>query len=131
MNIDVQPGEMDMSGKVAEEIRAMMGRRRMSGRDLARALEVSPSWVSYRLTGSQEIGVNDLARIAQVFGVPLAELLPASARATRDYGPGEPAPTVPMTAIRRPAGPTGRTDSRRPGARPPATRGRTSPTGNW
>lgn len=67
---------MDMSGRVAEEIRALLARRRMSGRELARALDVSPSWVSYRLTGTQPIDVNDLDRIARVLGVGIVDLLP-------------------------------------------------------
>lgn len=76
MSIDVQRAEMDMSGRVAEEIRALLARRRMSGRELARVLDVSPSWVSYRLTGTQPIDVNDLQKIARVLGVRIVDLLP-------------------------------------------------------
>lgn len=53
-----------------------MGRRRLSGASLARALNVSPAWVSYRLTGIQEIGVNELERIAAVLDVDVTDLLP-------------------------------------------------------
>lgn len=71
-----------MTERVAEEIRSQMGRRRLSGADLAKALGVSPMWVSYRLRGMQEIGVNDLERIAQVLGVDLLELLPREVRSS-------------------------------------------------
>jgi transcriptional regulator with XRE-family HTH domain len=65
-----------LSALVAEEIRALMARRRMSGRQLAGQLGVSPSWVSYRLTGTQPIDVNDLALIAKALEVGVHELLP-------------------------------------------------------
>lgn len=62
----------------------MLGRKRVTGRELARRLDVSQPWVSYRLTGHKEIGLTDLERIAQALGVEIAELLPAPAR--RDGG---------------------------------------------
>lgn len=65
-----------LSALVAEEVRALMARRRMSGRQLAAQLGVSPSWVSYRLTGTQPIDVNDLHLIATALGVGVHELLP-------------------------------------------------------
>ncbi|MEV6633931.1 helix-turn-helix transcriptional regulator [Actinoplanes sp. NPDC051470] len=65
-----------LSQMVAEEIRALMGRRRMSGRQLATQLGVSPSWVSYRLTGTQPIDINDMHLIAGALGVGVHDLLP-------------------------------------------------------
>ena len=65
-----------LSVRVAEEIRAMLARRRVSGRELARRLDVSSPWVSYRLTGNQEIGLDDLERIAAALDVPVTDLLP-------------------------------------------------------
>lgn len=64
--------------RVAEEVRALMARRRMSGRKLADLLGVSPSWVSYRMTGVTPIGLDDLQRIAEVLNVEVADLLPFS-----------------------------------------------------
>jgi transcriptional regulator with XRE-family HTH domain len=72
-----------LSERVADEIRAMLGRKRTSGRELARKLGVSQAWVSYRLTGHQEIGLNDLERIAAALDVEVADLLPATQPATR------------------------------------------------
>jgi DNA-binding Xre family transcriptional regulator len=66
-----------LSDQAAEEIRAMLARRRMSGRKLAEQLRVSHTWVSQRLTGQQEIGLNELARIADALGIPFFDLLPA------------------------------------------------------
>src|ERR1700750_1795731 len=69
-----------LSELVAEEIRALLARRRMSGRQLAGMLGVSPSWVSYRLTGPQPIDLNDLQQIANAFDVPAIDLMPAAFR---------------------------------------------------
>ena len=62
---------------VAEEIRVAMTRQRMSGRDLAKKLDVSPSWISYRLSGRQPIDLNDLFSIAKALGVGVHQLLPS------------------------------------------------------
>jgi transcriptional regulator with XRE-family HTH domain len=64
--------------RVAEEIRAMMARRRVSGAALAAELGVSPAWVSYRLSGKQAIDLNDLERIAAVLQAEVSDLLPRS-----------------------------------------------------
>jgi transcriptional regulator with XRE-family HTH domain len=81
MSPDVQD-DRTLSDRIAEEIRVLLTRRRMSGRELARRLDVSPGWVSYRLSGEQEIGTNDLQRIAAVLGVSASDLLPPSTRAS-------------------------------------------------
>ncbi len=47
----------------------------MSARELARRLEVSPSWVSYRLTGTQIIDLNDLESIAAELDTTAADLM--------------------------------------------------------
>lgn len=72
-----------LSALVAEEIRALMARRKMSGRDLAAQLGVSPSWISYRLSGKQPIDLNDMASIAHALGVGVHQLLPAPDIAAR------------------------------------------------
>ena len=77
MSADVQD-DRTLSDRIAEEIRVLLTRRRMSGRELARRLDVSPGWVSYRLSGEQEIGTNDLQRIAAVLGVSASDLLPST-----------------------------------------------------
>jgi transcriptional regulator with XRE-family HTH domain len=76
-----------LSDLVAEEIRALLARRRMSGRQLAAQLGVSPSWVSYRLTGTQEIGVNDMQQIADALDVSVLQLIPANPSVSDDLNP--------------------------------------------
>lgn len=53
----------------------MLARRRMSARQLARQLEVSPPWVSDRLTGQKEITLNDIEAIATELDTSIRELL--------------------------------------------------------
>ena len=81
MTTDVVTGQAtrSLSDVVSEEIRAQLGRRRMSQAGLARTLHVSPSWVSLRLSGKQPIDLNDLADIADGLGVAVADLLPTGA----------------------------------------------------
>lgn len=136
-----------LSDLVAEEIRALLARRRMSGRQLANALGVSPSWVSYRLTGTQPIDLNDLERIATVLNVPAERLMPQAGRSVVRPGGGltqtivsanlpHPA-AAPRPTVRTgrhsvlgvsPLG-TGRRDSTRPVSGIPASRRRPAPTG--
>lgn len=67
---------MALSARVAEEIRVLLTRRRMSGRKLAEALGVSQSAMSARLTGVTPIDLNDLERIAGILNVEVTDLLP-------------------------------------------------------
>ena len=76
-----------LSEMVAEEVRAVMARRRMSGRELANQLGVSPSWISYRLSGKQPIDINDLAAIAAALSVGVHELLPPPDQAAKAVRP--------------------------------------------
>ena len=61
---------------VAEEIRALLARRRMSASDLARHTGMTQRAISRRLTGEKIIDVDDLQRIADVLGVDITDLLP-------------------------------------------------------
>jgi transcriptional regulator with XRE-family HTH domain len=76
-----------LSELVAEEVRALMARRQMSGRTLATKLAVSPSWVSYRLSGKQPIDVNDMLLIANALSVGVHDLLPSPEIAAKARGP--------------------------------------------
>lgn len=105
-----------LSDQVSEEIRAMMARRRMSGRELARKLGVSPAWVSYRLTNTQPIDLNDLQRIADVLDVGVLDLLPK--RATAGYSQPRVVATI-GTPVRTPTWPSPRSPIvRLPSAKP-------------
>ena len=128
MSIDVTGSATtaNLSELVAEEIRALMGRRRMSQAQLARALKVSPMWINYRLTGTQEIGLNDLQRIAEILDVEVTDLLPqrsgrliTTANSPADHGPRtnarspQPPSRPTLTGQRKRA--DGRESNRRPG----------------
>lgn len=63
-----------------DEVHAWMGRRRMSGAELARRLGKPQSSVARRLDGRQTMDLDDLEMIAGALGVNVAELL---AEATR------------------------------------------------
>lgn len=73
-------GTTTLSDLIASEVRAMIGRKGKgwSQARLAREMAVTPAWLNYRLTGVQEIGTNDLQRIAAALGVPVVALLPRS-----------------------------------------------------
>jgi transcriptional regulator with XRE-family HTH domain len=81
-----QTSQVSLSEQVAEEIRAMLARQRMTQRAMAQELGVSVPWVNYRLTGNQEIGLNDLERMAGVLNVGVSELLPMSLRGVASAG---------------------------------------------
>ena len=70
---------MEHTQATAANLRAELARQRMSGRELARRLDVPPSWVHRRLTAEQEISVDDLVRIAAVLNVPAVSLLGVAA----------------------------------------------------
>lgn len=109
-----------MSDLIAEEIRVALTRQRMSQRRFAAKLGVSPAWLNYRLTGVQEIGVNDLKRMADALGVGIYDLLPpADVAATA--GPPKAIASYLGTAVRvseHPATLTSRPRDNRPSGHP-------------
>lgn len=86
-----------LSERVAEEILAMLARRRMNKSELARKLDVSHTWVTNRLTGRQPIDLNDLERIAKALTVPVQSLLPNDGGSRVLTIGGSPASTVRRT----------------------------------
>jgi transcriptional regulator with XRE-family HTH domain len=105
MTMTGAPKGATLSEQVAEEIRAMMARRRITGAALARRLDVSPAWVSYRLTGVQPIDLNDLQAIADVLDVDPRAVPRRSSycSATCDLAPGG-VPRRPAAGGRAPPG---------------------------
>lgn len=61
---------------VAEEIRALLGRRQMSRIELSRRLGKSHSYVWRRLSGATPFDLDDLEQIAVELGVTAADLIP-------------------------------------------------------
>ena len=63
---------------IAEEVRAQLGRARMSARQLAGQLGMSPMYVSRRLSGQIPFTVADLEEIARILRVPVTRFFPRS-----------------------------------------------------
>jgi transcriptional regulator with XRE-family HTH domain len=74
--------------QVAEEVRALLARKLMTGADLATAIGRSPMYVSRRVRGEVAFDIDDMQRIAEALGVPLLQLLPEAVRRgqSRDSG---------------------------------------------
>lgn len=90
MSTDVAENATPLSAHIAEEIRALMGRRQINKVQLAKRLGVDETWVGRRLNGRQGFGVDDLPKIAAILGVSVADLLPREqGRTTGQYFPGE------------------------------------------
>lgn len=60
---------------IAEEVRAMMGRRQMSAVQLGRKIGKSQSYMSRRLTGETAFDLDDLEAITAALDVPLGNLI--------------------------------------------------------
>lgn len=105
----------DMRLRIAEEIRVMLARRMMSASELARQIGATQPYISRRLTGEIAFDTDDLAQIAEVFGVAVTALFPrregeraaeikpwnfSGSKSTRPNG--HPKRTSPDPATRRP-----------------------------
>jgi len=73
--------------RVAEEVRALLARKMMTGADLATAIGRSPMYVSRRLRGEVAFDLDDMERLADVFGVGVSDLLPKPEIASRASRP--------------------------------------------
>lgn len=65
---------------VAEEIRVLLARKRISASELARRTGIKQSTMSRRMTGETAFDMDDLEVIAAVLEVEVSELLPQGAR---------------------------------------------------
>lgn len=61
---------------IAEEVRALLARRRMSGVQLAKRIGKSHTYVSRRLTGETAFDADDLEQIAHALDAQPTDLLP-------------------------------------------------------
>jgi transcriptional regulator with XRE-family HTH domain len=73
---------MDIYKFVGERIRAL--RAGLSQEALARQLDVATNTVSRWETASHHPSLQDLEKVARVFGVPILDLLPAPAESSQD-----------------------------------------------
>lgn len=60
---------------VAEELRAQMARKRVSGRALAKQLHVSAQWVSQRTKGVVALSTIEIQRISECLDIEPRDLL--------------------------------------------------------
>ena len=66
----------DNASRVAAgNARAFAARQKLSGREIARRLELTPVYVSRRLSGEVEFSESDIRRFAEVLEIPAASLL--------------------------------------------------------
>lgn len=68
------PPEVEADALVAAEIRAELARQRMTHGRLAEELGVSRAYLSRRLNGDTPLSITDVAAIAGILGVPVAQL---------------------------------------------------------
>jgi transcriptional regulator with XRE-family HTH domain len=73
MTVHALPDRSTVRGQVAAEVRAELGRNRISVNRLPRALGKSQSYWSRRVTGEQPMDVDDLAALASLMDVPVSK----------------------------------------------------------
>lgn len=76
--------------RVAEEVRALLARRRMSGAELARRLGHSQTFIARRLDGRQAMDIDNLEEIARVLDVPVSSFFPDDRITRRNPRPNRP-----------------------------------------
>lgn len=69
--------EQTTTQRVAEQIRAILGRRQLSRSWLARELGMPVTTMNRRLRGDQAFTVDELTDVARVLEVPITSLFPA------------------------------------------------------
>lgn len=81
---------------VAEEIRVLLARRKMSGAELARRTGITQSTMSRRMTGETPFDMDDLEAIAEVLQIDVTDLIPREGRSNRDFdvAPAERSVTI-------------------------------------
>ena len=73
--IEIEAATLDQ--KIAEELRALLARRRMSARQLAADLGWGHMYLQRRMLGRVPFSMSDLYQLTKALKVPLQSLLPA------------------------------------------------------
>lgn len=79
---------------VAEELRVLLARRKMSGAELARRTGIKQSTMSRRMTGETAFDMDDLEVIASVLDIQVSDLFPS-----RDRGSSQDFDSAPADAL--------------------------------
>ena len=66
---------LPLAERVAGNLRAELGRRKLSGRDFARAMGWPRTTAARRLSGESPLSIPELEAVAAVFGMTVTELL--------------------------------------------------------
>lgn len=98
---------MPIRERVAEELRVLLARRRMSATELARRTQITQPYLSRRMTGEIAFDLDDLEKIARALGVKVLDLLPR--------GDTETYPTLAAKPTVRPIRLPTQRSNRRPG----------------
>ena len=65
-----------VQNQVADEVRAHLGRRRLSARQAAFSLGWTQGYIAKRMTGTVAFDVADLAALSDLLDVPIGEFFP-------------------------------------------------------
>jgi predicted XRE-type DNA-binding protein len=74
-----QPMKDDVARETANRVRQAMTAAGVRQISLAEVLGISQAQVSQRLTGNVDFTITELTRVAELLGLPVADLLPAPA----------------------------------------------------
>lgn len=66
-----------MQAAIADEVRALIARRRISGSDIARRMNVEQTWLSRRITGQVPWSVPELMLVLGIMNEDIAKVLAA------------------------------------------------------
>lgn len=71
----------NVTKRVTAEVRAEAGRQNATQAEIAQILGISQTQVSRRFTGQIDFGIDELAKLAEAWGVPFTRLLPDELKA--------------------------------------------------
>ncbi len=76
-----QPTELAAASRAAENLRAELGRRRLSGRELSRLMGAPAASVNRWCSGATPMSLDVLVRVAGALEIPVTVLLEGTERA--------------------------------------------------
>lgn len=131
-----EPTQRKLRHAIAEEVRVILVRRRMSATELARQLGWSQTYMARRMVGAYPFSVDDLEDIAAYLAIPITDLMPSSTgRYPTDLEPvtsgtfAHPDHPVLASAVRLPRSIVRQRTTASATGQPPKVERRTAPTG--
>jgi transcriptional regulator with XRE-family HTH domain len=117
MSEQMTPPRGRLREHVAEEIRVLLARRKMSGAELARRTGIKQSTMSRRMTGETAFDMDDLEAIATALEIEVSDLIPRKGTEVSgdfDQASADRFVTVGQGSVARPEGVTPVSESRKP-----------------